>query len=73
MKEITLQTPSFTGTIYVGDDAIEKRLPMLTQGQKNFVVTDSNVFALYGDFFNTYFQDTETFVFPRKHAKKEIF
>ena len=42
-----------TGMIYVGADVLEKRLPTLTCGQKNFVVTDSNVYALYPEFFKT--------------------
>ena len=44
-----------TGMIYVGADVLEKRLPTLTCGQKNFVVTDSNVYALYPEFFKKYF------------------
>ena len=44
---ITLKTPSMEGKIYVGADAVETRLPLLTKGQKNFVVTDENVYALY--------------------------
>lgn len=62
MERIDLKTPSMEGTIYVGEDVISTRLPVLTSGQKNFVVTDSNVYALYREFFDTYFVGTEIFV-----------
>lgn len=62
MKEMVLKTESVSAKIYIGEDVIEKRLPALTHGQKNFVVTDSNVYALYEDFFKEYFSDTATFV-----------
>ena len=64
MKEIVLKTKTVSATIYIGDDALEQRLPALTAGQTNFVVTDSNVFALYKDFFKRYFSDTAMFVLP---------
>ena len=51
MKEIMVNTPTVSGKIYIGEDAIENRLPLLLDGQKNFVVTDSNVFSLYQSFF----------------------
>lgn len=50
------------GKIYVGTDVIENRLPLLTAGQKNFVLTDTNVYALYEDWFKRWFSDTEIFV-----------
>ena len=49
MEIINLKTPSMEGKIYVGEGVAAARLPLLTQGQKNFVVTDSNVYALYAD------------------------
>ena len=62
MKEILLQTATQTANIYVGDDALDKRLPALIQGQKNFVLTDSNVYAIYGDWIKKQFVDTDIFV-----------
>ncbi|MBQ9729010.1 MAG: 3-dehydroquinate synthase [Clostridia bacterium] len=59
MEWITLKTFSTESKIYVGDDALASRLPVLTAGQKNFVVTDENVYALYSDFFKEYFQGAE--------------
>ena len=64
METITLKTPSIEGKIYVGDDALETRLPILTQGQKNFVVADENVYRLYPQFFKRYFSGAEIYVFP---------
>ena len=62
MKTICLKTPTMEGKIYVGTDVIDARLPALLSGQKNFVVTDSNVYALYKDWFARYFADAEIFV-----------
>ncbi len=72
MEKITLKTPSMEGTIYVGEDVIQSRLPTLTQGQKNFVVTDSNVYALYTDWFEKYFLNTELFVLPAGEENKNF-
>ncbi len=70
MQEITLQTPNMTGKIYVGREAIETRLPSLLQGQKNFLLTDSNVYALYADFFKRYFDGVATFVLTAGEENK---
>ena len=70
MTEIILQTPTTAGKIYIGDDALSKRLPELTDGQKNFVLTDTNVYALYKDFFKRYFNDAEIFVLPAGEEHK---
>ena len=70
MKQITLKTPSMEGKIYVGADVIEGRLPILTQGQKNFVVTDSNVYALYAKWFEKWFDGAEIFVLPAGEENK---
>ncbi len=72
MKKIGVKTPSMQGTIYIGKDALESRLPMLTQGQKNFVVTDSNIFALYRKWFESYFQGAELFVLPAGEENKNF-
>lgn len=72
MEKITLKTPSMEGNIYVGEDVIESRLPMLMTGQKNFVVTDSNVFALYAKWLKKHFADTEIFVLPAGEENKNF-
>lgn len=64
IKEITLKTPSMEGKIYVGEEVLDTYLPSLTSGQKNFVLTDSNVSRLYPELFAKYFKDTEIFVLP---------
>lgn len=72
MQCISLKTPSMEGRIYVGADVIETRLPALTKGQKNFVVADVNVYALYPNFFKTYFPDTEIYVLPSGEEYKNF-
>ena len=73
MKTIELKTPSMEGKIYIGREAIETRLPLLTAGQKNFVLTDTNVYALYADWFKRYFAETEIFVLPAGEENKNFY
>ena len=72
MKMIELKTPSLEGKIYIGREAVEARLPLLTAGQKNFVLTDANVYALYADWFKRYFADAEVFVLPAGEENKNF-
>lgn len=72
MQTITLKTPSMEGKIYIGEDAIDARLPLLTAGQKNFVVTDSNVYVLYAAWFEKYFSGAEIFVLPAGEENKNF-
>ena len=72
MQLISLKTPSMEGKIYVGEDVIETRLPILTQGQKNFVVADGNVYTLYPDFFKKYFSNAEIYVLPSGEEYKNF-
>ncbi len=72
MEEILLKTPSLEGKILVGDEVLETRLPILTARQKNFVVTDSNVYKLYPDFFKKYFSQAEIFVLPAGEENKNF-
>ena len=72
MECINLKTPSMEGKIYIGADVIETRLPTLTNGQTNFVVTDSNVYALYAAWFEKYFPDTEFFVLKAGEENKNF-
>ncbi len=71
MEEIVLKTPSTQGRIRIGE-GIRKKLPALTAGQKNFVLTDSNVYALYGAFFAEYFQGSEIYVLPAGEENKNL-
>lgn len=72
MELITLKTPSMEGKIYVGNGVLQERLPRLTDGQKNFVLTDSNVYALYSALFSKYFPNTEIFVLPAGEEQKNF-
>ncbi|MBQ9113968.1 MAG: 3-dehydroquinate synthase [Clostridia bacterium] len=72
MEKICLKTPSTEATIYIGNDTIESRLPALTKGQKNFVLTDSNVYALYPEFFKKYFGGAPLFVLPAGEENKNF-
>ncbi len=72
MKEITLQASTLLAKIYVGGDAIQNRLPVLLQGQQNFVVTDSNVYALYKSWFETWFHGAEIFVLEAGESNKNF-
>jgi 3-dehydroquinate synthase len=70
MEVINVKTSTFESKIHIGEDVIDTRLPLLTKAQKNFVVTDSNVYALYSDFFKKYFPNTELFVLPAGEENK---
>ena len=70
METITLKTPSMEGKIYIGEDAITSRLPALTKEQECFVITDSNVFSIYGEWLKTKFPDSEIYVLPAGEENK---
>ncbi len=72
MEKIHLKTPSFEGEIYIGQEVIEERLPDLLWGQKNFILTDSTVYALYTDWFKTHFAREEIFVLPAGEEHKNF-
>lgn len=72
MEIISLKTPSTEGQIYVGEDVLQSRLPALTAGQKNFVVADETVCALYPEFFIRYFSDAEIFQIPSGEQYKNF-
>ena len=72
MKTIEVKTPSMKGKIYIGRDAVELRLPLLTAGKQCFVVTDSNVYSLYTDWFKRYFSGTEIFVVSAGEENKNF-
>ena len=72
MERILLQTPSVSATIYIGDNALSTRLPLLTAKGKNFVVADETVYRLYPDFFLRYFESAEIFVLPSGEEHKSF-
>lgn len=69
MERVYLNAPSLRGEIYIGKGAVE-RLSALTSGQKSFVVTDTNVYALYPEFFGKYFAEAKIFVLPAGENSK---
>ncbi len=71
MEKISLKTPSMQGEIYVGEGVLEARLPALTK-VRYFVVTDSNVYRLYGELFRRYFAEGEVFVLPAGEEHKSF-
>ncbi len=72
MEKITVKTPSMEGNIYLGEGVVEARLPALLEGKKAFVVTDSNVYALYKEWFSRYFSGCELFVLPAGEEHKNF-
>lgn len=72
MKQISLRTPTMAGEIYIGTDVLSTRLPALLEGRKAFVVTDSNVFALYPQVFSQWFSSSEIFVLPAGEENKNL-
>ncbi len=71
-EEIHLQTSSGQAHIYIGEGEAQRRMPLLVRGQKNFVVTDSNVFELYKEFFARYFREEEIFVLSAGEENKSF-
>ncbi len=67
---VELNAPSMQAKITIGENAAKERLPLLTSGQVNFVLTDCNVYALHRDFFNEYFENTEIYVLPAGEENK---
>ena len=72
MEIIDVKTPSYEGKIYLGEDVIKERLPALTKGRKCFVVTDDNVYALYAEWFQQWFEGAEIYVLPAGEKNKNF-
>ncbi|MBQ9117737.1 MAG: 3-dehydroquinate synthase [Clostridia bacterium] len=70
MQTVELKTPSMQGLITIGEGVLEERLPALLQGQKNFVITDSNVAKIYGENIKDWFGDTSVYVMPAGEQSK---
>ena len=71
MKEISVKTSSFESRIFIGGNSLE-RIPALTKTQKNFVITDENIHALYPDLFEKYFSNTPVFVMKAGEENKNF-
>ncbi len=76
MKEKTeiveLNAPSTQAKIYIGAGILKERLPALTAGRNCFVLTDSNVYALYRPLFDEYFKEAGLFVLPAGEENKNF-
>lgn len=72
MEIINVKTPSMEGKIYLGEGVIDTRLPALTEGKKCFVVTDSNVYTLYSEWFLKWFKNAEIFILPAGEENKNF-
>ena len=72
MEQISVKTSSGSSEIYVGEGCLEMRLPVLVEGQKNFVLTDRNVYSLYSSLFAQYFADVKIFVLEAGEASKSF-
>ena len=70
MKEIRVKTSLLEGRICIGEGVLSERLPHLLQGQKNFVVTDSNLFSLYQKEIENWFKGCKIFVIPAGEENK---
>ncbi len=73
MEEIIVKTPSMQGKIYIGDDVLDTRLLALQKGHKNLVVTDENVYVLYKEWFNRYFDGLKIVVMPVGEESKSFY
>ncbi len=72
MEKIVVKAPSMQGEIYIGEEVIATRLPALREGVTSFVVTDSNVYALYKAWFAEHFAGAEVFVLPAGEENKSF-
>lgn len=67
-----LNAPSCKGEVYIGEGVARKYLPSLTQGQRNFVLTDSTVYDLYAPFLKEQFSGAEIFVMQAGEEHKTL-
>jgi 3-dehydroquinate synthase len=69
MKDIVISTPSTKSTIHCGAGTFETYATKLNN-KKIFVVTDSNVFKLYGDLIKKTFEGAPVHVIPAGEGSK---
>ena len=72
MERIDLKTSSGESVIFIGNGATDSRLPALTKGQKNFVLTDVNVYSLYEKWFQRHFSGAEILVLEAGEQEKSF-
>lgn len=69
MKEIRIPTPSGESVIYCGEGAFLNRTSLL-RGEKLFIITDSNVYSIYGQLIKEVFGDSPVYVIPAGERSK---
>lgn len=68
MQDIVLSAPSLKSVIRCGEGAFEKYAPDFAKNA--FVITDSNVYALYGGLISSTFKGAPVFVIPAGERSK---
>lgn len=69
MKEIKISVASGESVIYCGSGAFEERATRL-RDKKPFIITDSNVFSLYGNLIKSTFGEVPVYVIPAGERSK---
>ncbi len=69
MQEIRIETFSRPSLVYCGDDALKKAAEYL-KDQEVFIVTDTNMFALYGNLLREKFPSAKLFAFSAGEKSK---
>ena len=69
MKDIKISVPSGESIIYCGSGAFEERASLLC-GKKIFIVTDTNVFSIYGDLIKETFGEAPVYAVPAGEKSK---
>ncbi|MBQ9081067.1 MAG: 3-dehydroquinate synthase [Clostridia bacterium] len=71
MITIEIHTPSQNSVITCGEGCFKQLAPNFLNGHKNFVLTDSNVYALYkDDILSVFGKDTPVFILPAGEESK---
>ncbi len=73
MKVIEIHTPSQDSVITCGAGCFKRLAPRFLAGHRNFVLTDSNVHALYGQDIKAVFGDAPVYILPAgEESKNEV-
>ena len=70
IKKLEIDTPSCRSVIDCGEGAFEELMPHLLAGKQFFVVTDSNVHAIYKELFGGIFAGGGLYVLPAGEKSK---
>jgi 3-dehydroquinate synthase len=70
MKKIEIHTPSQNSVIYCEKGVFRRLAPDYLSGHENFVLTDSNVYALYAPAIKSVFGNTPLYILPAGEESK---